>query len=37
MASVHYLTRDKSKIRETVGETDLFREAQELKQKKKEA
>ena len=36
-ASVHYLTRDKSKIRETVGETDLFRVAQELKQKKKEA
>ena len=33
MATVHYLTRDKSKIKNDVGETDLFREAQELKQK----
>ncbi|MDD5922356.1 MAG: electron transport complex subunit E [Eubacteriales bacterium] len=34
MACAHWLTRDKSKIRDTVGEMDLFTEAQELKEKK---
>ena len=33
MAGVHFLTRDKSKIKNDVGETDLFLEAQELKKK----
>ena len=33
MATVAYITRDKSKIRDNVGETDLFIEAQELKKK----
>ncbi len=31
MAAVAYLTKDKSKIRKNVGETDLFTEAQEYK------
>ena len=33
MAAVNYFTRDKSKIRKEVGETDLFQEAQDLKKK----
>ena len=35
MAFVHFLTKDKKKSRKDIGETDLFREAQELKAKKK--
>ena len=33
MAAVNYFTRDKSKIRKEVVETDLFQEAQDLKKK----
>ncbi len=33
MAAVHYFSKDKSKIRDNVGEADLFREAQDLKKK----